>query len=96
MNDTPEPDALHIMQGQLDASDRRICEALGMSEVNHAEALNVIDGMKLQIERLVKLLLEANDMWAFSRANEARGHYDCDWNAKRIALLSELTKAESK
>jgi ubiquinone biosynthesis protein COQ9 len=41
-------------------------------------------------ERLILLLQEADEMWAFSRANETRGHFDCQWNEKRIALLREL------
>lgn len=46
--------------------------------------------MQRKYERLVMLLREAEDMWAFSRANETRGQYDIEWNAKREALLKEF------
>lgn len=33
------------LERELAEADERICRALGMSEVSHAEALNVIDGL---------------------------------------------------
>jgi len=43
-----------------------------------------------KLERAVNLLRLADDMWAFSHANQTRGVWDMKWNAKRVKLLQEI------
>ena len=45
-----------------------------------------------QVNDLLALLREADDMWAFSAANETRGHWDCQWNERRLDLLKEANR----
>lgn len=54
------------------------------------QAQSEIDGLTFAKNNLVKLLKEADDMWAFSSANQTRGHYDVAWNQRRIELLEQL------
>ena len=54
------------------------------------QAQSEIDRLQSAYDRMVALLREAQDMWAFSGANATRGHYDCEWNKKREELLKDF------